>query len=220
MTAPVAAASLAVALTACSGSGSGTPSANPVTASTPPPDEPSSGPPATTPHDAREHATRSGTPSSTSTGGASSSRAAGQKLLRAGATAERTVKNSTLISIETEAGGSRWEVQVVTADGVEHEMDVSRDGAKVVTGPTTKHEDPSDEAKHRNRVEAAKIDYRHAAERATGAVKDGRVAELNLDTYRGTTVWEADVIGRSGTKHSVKIDARTGRVIVSRPGSD
>lgn len=139
------------------------------------------------------------------------------RLLRAGATAEHAVSHSTLISIETEDGGKRWEAQVVTGDGTEHEMDISRSGNKVVTGPTAKQEGTQDKAKHRRRVDAAKLSYHQAARKIASAIAGGRITELNLDTYRGATVWEADVIA-SRTKHSVKLDAKTGKVLANKAG--
>ncbi|WP_280438717.1 PepSY domain-containing protein, partial [Nocardia cyriacigeorgica] len=50
-----------------------------------------------------------------------------EALRTAGSTATAAVAGSTLISIETERDHG-WEVQVVTADGVEHEMEVSGGG--------------------------------------------------------------------------------------------
>ena len=164
-------------------------------------------------------------PTGPSESGAPSSRGNEQaRLLRAGATAVHAVPHSTLISIETERGG--WEAQVVTADGTEHEMDLSGSGRRVTSGPTTKHEDAQTRAEHRRRVQAAKLGYRTAAHTIASAVPGARITELNLDTYRGATVWEADAITGSGTgsgtgvTHSVKVDVRTGKVLADRTGRD
>ncbi|BBY43878.1 PepSY domain-containing protein [Mycolicibacterium celeriflavum] len=138
-------------------------------------------------------------------------------LRRAGSTATAAVPDSTLISIETERDG-RWEVQVVTADGTEHEMDVSSDGATVTMGPTAKGEDEADKAKHRDRVQAARVDYRAAADKILAEVPNGAITELNLDSNNGTTVWEADVIDDSQTKHEVTIDAGSGQVLQNTTG--
>ncbi|NUT44062.1 MAG: PepSY domain-containing protein, partial [Thermoactinospora sp.] len=120
------------------------------------------------------------------------------------------VPGSKLISIETEENGKLWEIQVVGADGTEHEMDVQN--GKVVSGPTTKEEDADDKAKHRARIAAAKLDYAQAADKIAAAVPEGRITELNLDTEKGKTVWEADVMTPDGTKHEVAVDAGTGTV--------
>jgi uncharacterized membrane protein YkoI len=135
---------------------------------------------------------------------------ANQALLNAGEAAQRAVTGSTVISIESESNDTRWEVQVVTADGTEHQVQVSTDGSS--SAPSVKSEGPDDKAKHRNRVEAAKIDYRRAVSAVTRAVP-GRITELDLDTHDGTTVWEADVIDSGNTKHEVRIDAESGEVV-------
>ncbi|HET7304209.1 MAG TPA: PepSY domain-containing protein [Segeticoccus sp.] len=123
--------------------------------------------------------------------------------------------HSTLVSVESEQGGARWEGQVVTSDGTEHEMDMSRSGRKVISGPTKKREDAHDRAKHRSRVQAAEFDYRQAARKIASAVPGGHITELGLDSHRGKTVWEADVI-MDGTKHEVTLDAKTGKVVLNR----
>ncbi|MFF1553258.1 PepSY domain-containing protein [Rhodococcus erythropolis] len=133
-------------------------------------------------------------------------------LERAAGTAVGAVPGSTVVSIETERDGT-WEVQVVTADGVEHEMDVSGDGADVVAGPVSDNEDEVDRAKHRARVQAARLDYAAAVDAILAAVPNGTITELNLDGENGVTVWEADVLDDSGVKREVTIDAATGQVL-------
>ncbi|WP_326548962.1 PepSY domain-containing protein [Mycolicibacterium sp. ND9-15] len=138
-------------------------------------------------------------------------------LRRAASTATAAVPDSTVVSIEKERDG-RWEIQVVTADGSEHEMDVSSDGAAVTMGPTAKIEDEADKAKHRDRVQAARVDYRVAADKVLSEVPNGTITELNLDSNNGTTVWEADVVDGSQTKHEVTIDAASGQVLQNKTG--
>jgi uncharacterized membrane protein YkoI len=135
-----------------------------------------------------------------------------QALLRAGKTAQDAVPGSTLASIETERNDTRWEVQLVTADGTEHLVEVSTDGSNVTGGPDAKSETAQDKAKHRNRAQAAKLDYRQAVSAVTQALP-GRVTELNLDNHNGTTVWEADVSDSGNTKHEVSIDAASGDIV-------
>ncbi|WGW11672.1 PepSY domain-containing protein [Saxibacter everestensis] len=138
----------------------------------------------------------------------------------AGAAALKAVPDSTLISIETEERRAVWEVQVVTSDGTEHEMLISRSDGSVTEGPTKEDDDAADKAKHQDRVKAAKLDYRAAAKAMRDAVADAEITELNLDTYRGKTVWEGDLAGSGGTKHSVKIDAASGEVIANTTGGE
>jgi uncharacterized membrane protein YkoI len=181
----------------------------------------------TTPSTTTSSTKPSRTSTSTSTNSATSSATASGNLdyatnpalLRAGALAEREVPHSTLSSIEAEGSGSRWEAQVLTPKGAEHTMVVSRHGTRILSGPTTTSESASDRAKHRRRLQDARLDYRQAAERATGAVPMGRITELDLDTYRGQTVWEAEVSPGAGPQHSLKIDARTGDVLANEIGT-
>lgn len=140
-------------------------------------------------------------------------------LTDAGAKAEKKVPGGTLISIETEHDGAVWEVQVAAENGVEHEFDVDATSG-AVTSSTVKHEDAADEAKHRARVKAADVGYRRAARLLRSAVPGGRLVELNLDDYRGSTVWEGDLRDAKGVKHAVKIDAKTGEVVAKHGDHD
>lgn len=126
------------------------------------------------------------------------------------------MKGSTLISIESEDKGAAWEAQVVTPEGVEHEMDLSATDASVTRGPTTDEEDASDRAKHQRRLKDASVDYREAVDALDGTVQNGVITELNLDTWDGKTVWEADVNDPSGTKHEVKVDAGNAKILSDR----
>jgi uncharacterized membrane protein YkoI len=148
-------------------------------------------------------------PSSTTT---EQSDADNQALLRAGETAQAAVADSTLVSMEIGGDNSRWEVQVVTVDGTDYRVDLSADGTKVTGGPSVKDEDAEEKEKHRSRAQAAKLDYRQALSAVTRA-HPGRVTELNLDSYDGTTVWEADVLDSGNTKHEVRIDAASGHIV-------
>lgn len=151
-------------------------------------------------------------PSSASSSGSSSdSTGKNDHLLKAGRKALDKVSDSTLISIETENNDKRWEVQVVTSDGTEHEMKIAGDGSKIISGPQKKDEDSDDKAKHRRRVKNAKLDYRDAVKAVNKAVH-GRITELDIDTDNDTTVWEADV-KKNGTKYEVSVDAASGKVL-------
>lgn len=130
------------------------------------------------------------------------------------------VSGSTLISIETEGNATAWEVQVVTEDGAEQEMELSQDGTQITTGPTPKNEDVADKTKHLDRINAAELDFEDAAQAVLTAVTGGTITELNLDSEQGTTVWEADVVDDSNIKHSVQVDAASGNVISNTTDSD
>ncbi|WKG02062.1 PepSY domain-containing protein [Mycolicibacterium sp. HK-90] len=134
-------------------------------------------------------------------------------LLAAADTARGAVPDSTVYAIDSERNGTQWEVQVITADGVKHEAEISADGATILNGPIAKPDDPEDVAEHRNHLQAAKLDFRAAVDAVTKAV-DGRITELGLDDRDGgTVVWEADVIDSSNALHDVSIDAATGAVV-------
>lgn len=72
------------------------------------------------------------------------------------------------------------------------------------------HERTRDLQKHTDPIAAAKIDYKEWAGKFREAVKGARIAELNLDTEKGQTVWEGCLIEANGSKHAVRIDAATG----------
>ncbi|CAM3036957.1 PepSY domain-containing protein [Prescottella defluvii] len=153
----------------------------------------------------------------TTTGAAGTAAPSTGTLERAAVTAVAAVPGSVLVSIESEHDRT-WETQVVTPDGVEHHVDVSADGATVVGTPRIDDEDEADRAEHRARVQAATLDVAAAAAAVLTEVPGGTVTELNLDTDKGTTVWEADVIDGSGTRHEVTIDAATGVVLANSTG--
>ncbi|PQM48594.1 hypothetical protein C1Y40_01190 [Mycobacterium talmoniae] len=117
--------------------------------------------------------------------------------------------DSTVVSIETDNLDTQWEVEVVTADGTKQEVKVSADGSEVTDGP---HKKFGSKTKHRELVDAAKLDYRQAVDKVTQAVP-GRITELDLDTEDGVTVWEADVHDSGDAKHEVSIDAGSGDVV-------
>lgn len=185
------------------------------TASTSPPAESSAG--SSAPSQPAEASTSS-TPSESAAPESPDKSQDNQALMDAGDLALQQVQDSTLISIETENNETEWEVQVVTSDGVEHEMNISADGTEVVKKPKTKDEGEGDKLKHQDRVKAAKIDFKQAAKKITDEVKGGRITELNLDGEGSKTVWEADVKVDS-EKRSLQIDAGSGDVLKNRVDS-
>lgn len=206
LAAPLAGLALVVALAGCGTADSETP-----------PGESPSGPAATS--SAPPQASPSGAGSATgdpspsgSDNGSTASDSDNAALLRAAETALGTVPDSVVISIEVERNDTQWEVQVATPDGTEHEVEVSADGTKVLSGPREESEDADDKAKHKDRMAAAKLDHAAAVQAISDAVP-GRITELNLDTENGTTVWEADVIDADNVKHEVTVDAATGKVL-------
>ncbi len=149
--------------------------------------------------------------SSEPSGGESVALSGQQALLRAGQTALSQLAGSTVVTIAREGSDRRWEVQVVTRDGQKYELEISADGRRVQQGPRLRDKDPAGQARQRALGQAAKLDYRAAAPKI-GATVEGTITELELDTERGKTVWEAHVLDRAGTKRVVIIDAVTGQL--------
>lgn len=213
----VVSASALLALSACSGSGGNGESASASGASSAMSQSSSSG---TSAMGSASSSGTTGSSASSSAGSPASSAGAMTSLDDAAQTALKEVPGGTLISIETESDGDAWEVQVVTDDGIEHEINISMSKGTVIGKPMTKTEDAQDRKKHQDRVAAATLDYKEAAGKLRDAVPNARIVELNLDSERGQTVWEGDLVDDGGTKHAVAVDAATGDVVKNAVDSD
>lgn len=143
----------------------------------------------------------------------------GKSLAAAAATAREAVGSGTVTSIEQEAGGTSWEVLVVTAGGDEQEVHVAADGERTTAGPTKETADAEDRTENERFVGAADLSVSEAASRLTRAVA-GTVTELGLDDHAGAVVWEGDVTDASGTTHSIRIDAGSGEVVSDTVDTD
>src|SRR5690625_1155728 len=131
-----------------------------------------------------------------------------EELLHSIDTALTEVEGSRLYAVQSENGGTVWEVEVVTEAGQRYEIDLSADGQKVVSGP----EEKSSEAKHLQRVEGATVPIAEIIDAAVEH-RPGVVIELELDTSGGVIVWEVEVASGDGQSVEVDIDAGTGAVI-------
>lgn len=151
--------------------------------------------------------------------GAGTAAADGKSLAAAAATAREAVGSGTVTSIEQEAGGTSWEVLVVTAGGDEQEVHVAADGERTTAGPTKETADAEDRTENERFVGAADLSVSEAASRLTRAVA-GTVTELGLDDHAGAVVWEGDVTDASGTTHSIRIDAGSGEVVSDTVDTD
>lgn len=161
-------------------------------------------------------------PSVASDGSSSAAATAGNDALpTAAATARKAVGSGTVTAIEQEAGGTSWEVLVVTADGREQEVHVDADGRRTTAGPTKETSDADDVAEAKRFVGAADLSVAQAASALTKAVSGTvTVTELGLDDHAGAVVWEGDVLDASGTKHSIRIDAGSGEVVTNTVDTD
>ncbi|THJ65063.1 metallopeptidase [Arthrobacter echini] len=165
-------------------------------------------------------ATSSPTTSSTASDGIAAPGSGADDLVQAGRTALAALPGGALISIESEAGGTAWEVDVVTQDGSEQEMELSADGTQITTGPEVTDEDVEDRDKNLARLQAAELDYEDAVDKILTVIPEGRITELELDSKQGVTVWEADVLDPSDVKYSIQLDAATGTVVENQADSD
>jgi uncharacterized membrane protein YkoI len=155
-----------------------------------------------------------------SAGGSSAGSSAGNDALpTAAATARKAVGSGTVTSIEQEAGSTSWEVLVVTSDGNEQEVHVDADGKRTTAGPTKETSDADDVAEAKRFLGAADLSVAQAASALTKTVS-GTVTELALDDHAGAVVWEGDVRDASGTKHSIRIDAGSGKVVTNTVDTD
>ncbi|MFI7612915.1 PepSY domain-containing protein [Nonomuraea terrae] len=157
-----------------------------------------------------------GTPAPTDAPPPSPGRVGAADVKQAGEIARRAVPGSTVMAMETEENGRRWEVQLAGRDGAEHQVDV--ESGQVVSGPVAEDGDPEDKAQHLRLLRAAKLDYAQAADKVMATVPEGRITELSLDFEQNKAVWESDVVTPDGAAHDVAIDAATGAVIrTNRP---
>lgn len=140
-------------------------------------------------------------------------------LVRAGRTALSAAGSGTIVSIEQEAGGSSWEVLIVSNDGREREVHLSRDGSSVTAGPTAETMGADDLRENKAFLAAAKLSYANAAVGLTDTVA-GTITEIGLDDYAGAVVWEGDVVDSSNVKHSIRINAGTGDVVSNAVGTE
>ncbi|MFD1544109.1 PepSY domain-containing protein [Nonomuraea guangzhouensis] len=141
-----------------------------------------------------------------------------KKLEQVGQAALKAVPGSTLVSMEAEENGSLWEVQVVDAEGTQHQMDVGSGSAEVVSGPSAEDDDAADKAAYLDRIKAAKLDYQQAAGKIATAAPGGRITELTLDGHRDKIVWEVDVVTSDGKKQNMTVDATDGTVTKAGEG--
>jgi hypothetical protein len=138
-----------------------------------------------------------------------------QTLLHAGSVAVAAVPNGKLTLIRSQDTGT-WRVLVSTPDGTNQSMDVSSDGVTLMVGPTPTNESEADKAQNRARVQAARVDYRAAAEKILATIAGASISELSLGDGNGTTVWQAVAWDTYIVEHQVTIDAVSGDVIANK----
>jgi uncharacterized membrane protein YkoI len=65
-------------------------------------------------------------------------------------------------------------------------------------------------------VQAARVDYRAAAEKILATIAGAAISELSLGDSSGTTVWQAVAWDTYIVEHKVTIDAVSGDVIATK----
>ncbi|MCV7029713.1 hypothetical protein [Mycobacterium sherrisii] len=136
-------------------------------------------------------------------------------LIHAGSVALAAVPGGKLTSVKSQETGS-WRVLVATPDGTNQAMDVSSDGATLMVGPTPANQSDADKAETRALVQAARLDYRAAAEKILAIIAGASISALELDDSNGATVWQAVAWDTFIVEHQVTIDAATGNVIANK----
>jgi uncharacterized membrane protein YkoI len=158
--------------------------------------------------------------SGSASGGTTAASATSNDALRAAvATARDAVGSGTVISVEQEQNGTAYEVLIVTDDGTEHEVHTNEAGTAVSGSPRTETSDADDRAENERFTTAADL----VVDDAVGRFEDlhaGAITELGLDDHLGKVAWEGDVRDASGTKHSVRVDAGTGKVVTDEVDTD
>ncbi len=170
--------------------------------------------------DGASSTTSSSSSSGSASGGATAASATSNDALRAAvATARDAVGSGTVISVEQEQNGTAYEVLIVTDDGTEHEVHTNEAGTAVSGSPRTETSDADDRAENERFTAAADLTVDDAAGRFED-LHAGTITELGLDDHLGKVVWEGDVRDASGTKHSVRLDAGTGKVVTDEVDTD
>jgi hypothetical protein len=138
-----------------------------------------------------------------------------QTLLHAGSVAVAAVPNGKVTLIKSEETGS-WRVLVATPDGANQSMEVDSGGSTLMVGPNPANDSDADKAQTRARLQAARLDYRAAAEKILATIAGASISELSLGDGNGTTVWQAVVWDTYIVEHKVTIDASSGDVIANK----
>lgn len=127
-------------------------------------------------------------------------------------TAARTALDQvdgTVFSVDVDGQG--WDVTVVTADGVETDVELDPAGTSVVRSVEDTEND-ADDAAEREQLLSASVDYLTAIEAASGEVQ-GTVTGVDLSEDNGTAIWAVSFDEDTATEQTVEIDADSGDVL-------
>ncbi|WP_051833653.1 PepSY domain-containing protein [Streptomyces sp. NRRL S-646] len=149
-----------------------------------------------------------------------STRAASSRtdLKQAADTARKSVAGTvTSVELEGQQGKAVWKVDIVTDEGVEHEVTVDAADGKL-SGSTIDQDD--DRAGDDALAESARVDLGQAVDAALSKVP-GTATSAELDDGNArTAAWHVDVADANGAGHEVTVDARSGKVTAAHTDHD
>jgi uncharacterized membrane protein YkoI len=123
--------------------------------------------------------------------------------------------DGTVFSVDGDAQG--WDVTIVTADGLENDLDLDPAGTAVTRGPDQESDNDADDAAETELLLGVSVDYLAAMEAALGEVQ-GTVTGVDLSEDNGTAIWEVQLNEDTPDEVTVEIDAETGDVIRTEQG--
>lgn len=120
--------------------------------------------------------------------------------------------DGTVFSVDRDDQG--WDVTIVTADGVENDVDLGPDATSVVRGPVAddSNDDDADDVAERELLLGASLDYLAAIE-AASADFQGTVTGVDLSEDNGVAVWEVQFDEDTADETTVDVDAQSGDVL-------
>lgn len=120
--------------------------------------------------------------------------------------------DGTVFSVDRDDEG--WDVTIVTADGIENDIDLGPDATTVVRGPVADDDDAddADDVAERELLLGASVDYLAAIEAASAEV-GGTVTGVDLSEENGTAVWEVEFDEDTADEMTVDVDAQSGDVL-------
>jgi uncharacterized membrane protein YkoI len=118
--------------------------------------------------------------------------------------------DGTVFSVDGDPQG--WDVTVVTADGIENEVDLDAAATAVTRGPDQESDNDADDAAETERLLGVSVDYLTAVEAALAEVQ-GAVTGVDLSEDNGTAIWEVQIDEDTPNEVTVEVDAETGDVL-------
>ena len=118
--------------------------------------------------------------------------------------------DGTVFSVDSDDQG--WDVTIVTADGVENDVELGPDATTVTRGPAADEDDDNDDDAETELLLGASVDYLAAMEAALGEVQ-GTVTGVDLSEDDGTAIWEVQLDEDTADETTVEVDAQTGEVL-------